>query len=141
MLSNPPKLFELAAVLGLTLGWETILAAQPAVLTWHNDNGRTGQNLQETILTPANVTSSMFGKLFVMNGDGKVDAQPLYVPSVTIPGQGIHNVLYVITEHASAYAFDADNGAALWRVSGLAAGESPSDDRGCGQVTPEIGFT
>src|SRR5579872_81782 len=138
MLSNPPKLFELAAVLGLTLGWETILAAQPAVLTWHNDNGRTGQNLQETILTPANVTSSMCGKLFVMNVDGKVDAQPLYVPSVTIPGQGVHNVLYVVTEHDSAYAFDADNGTQLWKVSTLGLGETTSDDHGCGQVTPEI---
>lgn len=117
------------------------LHAQTGVLTWHNDNSRTGQNLQETTLTPANVNSAMFGKLFVLSADGKVDAQPLYVPAVTIPSQGKHNVLYVVTEHDSAYAFDADNGAPLWHVSLLASGETPSDDHGCSQVTPEIGAT
>jgi hypothetical protein len=132
---------HIAVFCGLALGYEVLLGAQPSVLTWHNDNGRTGQNLQESILTPANVNQSTFGKLFVMNVDGKVDAQPLYVPSVTIPGQGVHNVLYVMTEHASAYAFDADNGTQLWKVSLLGSGENPSDDHGCGQVTPEIGIT
>ena len=141
MLYNRPKPFQMAVVFALVLVCEAILSAQPHVLTWHNDNARTGQNLQETILTPANVKSSTFGKLFVMNVDGKVDAQPLYVPSLTIPAQGVHNVLYVVTEHDSAYAFDADNGTQLWKVSLLGSGESPSDDHGCGQVTPEIGIT
>lgn len=127
--------------LSLALACEAILGAQPSVLTWHNDSARTGQNLQETILTPTNVNSSTFGKLFVMNVDGKVDAQPLYVPSVTIPAQGVHNVLYVMTEHASVYAFDADNGTQLWKVSALGSGETTSDDHGCGQITPEIGIT
>ncbi len=77
----------LLAVYGVALACEAILGAQPSVLTWHNDSARTGQNLQETILTPTNVNSSTFGKLFVMNVDGKVDAQPLYVPSVTIPAK------------------------------------------------------
>ena len=125
------------------------LYGQARVLTWHNDNARTGQNLQERILTPLNVRTSSFGKLFVIGDkggpqgtlDGKVDAQPLYVPSVAIPGQGVHNVLYVMTEHDTAYAFDADNGAMLWKVSTLGANESPSDIRGCGQVVPEIGIT
>src|SRR5260370_31237419 len=117
MLYNRPQLFQMAVALALALACEATLGAQSSVLTWHNDNARTGQNLQETILTPANVKSSTFGKLFVMNVDGKVDAQPLYVPSVTIPGQGVHNVLYVVTEHDSAYAFDADNRAQLWKVS------------------------
>ena len=123
---------------GLGLG---LLFGQASVLTWHNDNARTGQNLQETILTPANVKVSTFGRLFVIGVDGKVDAQPLYVPSVTIPGQGVHNVLYVETEHDSAYAFDADNGALLKHVSLLPNGETPSDSRGCGQVSPEMGIT
>ena len=115
-----------------------VLNAQ--VLTWHNDNARTGQNLDETALRPDNVNPKDFGKLFVIPVDGKVDAQPLYVPALAIAG-GFHNVLYVETEHDSAYAFDADNGAVLWHVSLLAAGESTSDNRNCGQVDPEIGIT
>jgi len=117
------------------------LFGQPSVLTWHNDNARTGQNLQETTLTPANVNSAMFGRLFTITVDGKVDAQPLYVPALAIPGQGVHNAVFVVTEHDSAYAFDADTAAQLWHVSLLGSGETPSDNRGCGQVTPEIGAT
>ena len=111
------------------------------VTTYHNDNARTGQNLSETILTPTNVNVTGFGKLFVISVDGKVDAQPLYLAAVTFPGQGTHNALYVVTEHDSVYAFDADTGAQLWRVSMLKSGETPSDGLNCGQVTPEIGIT
>jgi hypothetical protein len=111
------------------------------VTTYHNDNARTGQNLGETILTPSNVNSSSFGKLFVITVDGKVDAQPLYLTQVSIPNQGMHNVLYVATEHGSVYGLDADSGKALWQVSMLAGGETTSDDHGCGQITPEIGVT
>ncbi len=118
-----------------------LLRGQVSVLTWHNDNARTGQNLTETILTPANVASSTFGRWATLSVDGKVDAQPLYVSSVTIPGQGVHNILYVATEHGSLYAFDADTFAQLRKVSLLGANETPSDDHGCGQVTPEIGIT
>ena len=53
----------------------------------------------------------------MINVDGKVDAQPLYVPGLSIPGSGVHNVLYVVTEDDSAYAFDADSGSQLWHVS------------------------
>jgi len=111
------------------------------VTTYHNDNARSGQNLTETILTPSNLNSSSFGKLFVISVDGKVDAQPLYLTQVSIPNQGTHNVVYVVTEHGSVYGFDADSGMLLWHVSMLAAGETTSDDHGCGQVTPEIGIT
>ncbi len=111
------------------------------VLTWHNDNARSGQNLQETILTPANVNSSTFGKLFTIPVDGKVDAQPLYVASLEMRSSGFHNVVYVVTEHDSAYAFDADSGAQLWHVSALAAGETTSDARNCSQIVPEIGIS
>jgi hypothetical protein len=111
------------------------------VTTYHNDNARTGQKLSETILTPSNLNSSSFGKLFVITVDGKVDAQPLYLTQVSIPNQGMHNVLYVATEHDSVYGWDADTGKALWQVSMLAAGETTSDDHGCGQITPEIGVT
>src|SRR5580698_6940571 len=116
------------------------LRAQPSVLTWHNDSSRTGQNLAETILTPANVNSTTFGRLATLTVDGKVDAQPLYVPGVTVPNQGVHNVLYVATENASLYAFDADNFAQLLKVSLLASGETPASVS-CTQVTPEIGIT
>jgi hypothetical protein len=111
------------------------------VTTYHNDNARTGQNLAEMILTPSNVNSSSFGKLFVINVDGKVDAQPLYLSQVSIPNKGTHNVLYIESEHGSVYGFDADGGTLLWQVSMLAAGETTSDDHGCSQITPEIGVT
>jgi hypothetical protein len=116
------------------------------ITTYHYDNLRTGQNLVETMLTTANVNQSKFGKLGELMVDGKVDAQPLYLSNVSIPSVGAKNVLYVVTEHGSVYAFDADNisGTAaqpLWEISTLLPGEGPSDDRGCGQVTPEIGIT
>ena len=78
--------------------------------------------------------------LFVLPTDGAVDAQPLYLPNLTISG-ATHNVVFVATEHGSVYAFDADNGKQLWQVSMLASGESPSDDHSCSQVSPEIGVT
>ncbi len=116
------------------------------VVTYHYDNLRTGQNTSETALTPANVAQTKFGKLGSFTVDGRVDAQPLYLSNVAIPNKGSKNVLYVVTEHDTVYAFDADsvNGSTstvLWSASMLAAGESSSDDRGCGQVTPEIGIT
>ncbi len=111
-----------------------------SVLTYHNDNARTGQNTQETALTTANVNSNSFGKVGFYAVDGKVDAEPLYVPAETIGG-ATHNVLYVVTENDSAYAFDADNGTALWHVSAAGPNETPSDPRNCSQVTPQIGIT
>lgn len=110
------------------------------VLTYHNDNTREGQNTQETVLTTANVNSTDFGKVGSYSTDGKVDAEPLYVPGVTIGGAS-HNVLYVVTEHDSAYAFDADTGMVLWHVSTLGSNETTSDSRNCDQVIPEIGMT
>jgi hypothetical protein len=111
------------------------------VVTYHNDIFRTGQNLQETILTLSNVNSSSFGKLFTMPVDNVIDAEPLYLSGVTIPGKGTHNVIYTVTENDSVYAFDADQGTLLWQVSALGTGESPSDTHGCGQISPSIGIT
>jgi hypothetical protein len=113
------------------------------VITYHYDNSRSGQNLSETVLTPANVKSSTFGKKAEFMVDGKVDAQPLYLSQVVIGGQN-RNVLYVATEHDSVYAFDADSTSKtpLWKNAVLGSGgETPSDNRGCGQVDPEIGIT
>jgi hypothetical protein len=110
------------------------------VLTYHNDLARSGQNLNETILTPASLSSSSFGKIGFLSVDGLVDAEPLYASGLTVSG-ATHNVVLVVTENDSAYAFDADTFAQLWKVSVLGANETASDNRGCGQVTPEIGIT
>jgi len=110
------------------------------VLTYHNDNGRTGQYLSETILTPSNVTSSNFGKVGFMTVSGLVDAEPLYVSNLTVAGAN-HNAVFVVTEQDIVYAFDADTFVELWQTPVLGANESPSDNRGCGQITPTIGIT
>jgi hypothetical protein len=110
------------------------------VLTYHNNNARTGVNPKETILAPANVNVANFGRLLTIPADGLVDAQPLYLHALTVAG-AVHNVLIVATEHGTVYAFDADSGVNLWHITTLKAGETTSDDRGCGQVTPEIGIT
>jgi hypothetical protein len=116
------------------------------VTTYAYDNLRTGQNTSEMTLTPASVNSSKFGKLGEFAVDGLVDAQPLLLSNLNIPGTGSKNVLYVVTEHDSIYAFDADSisatgGTTLWHVSALLSGETTSDARNCSQVTPEIGIT
>ncbi len=118
----------------------TAAAAGTDVVTYKYDVMRTGQNLTESALTPANVTSTTFGKLRNLMVDGLVDAQPLYLSNLTVGG-ATHHVVFVATEHDSVYAFDADTGAGLWQVSLIGTGETTSDDRGCSQVTPEIGVT
>ncbi|MGP0019252.1 MAG: hypothetical protein ACLPHP_11830 [Candidatus Sulfotelmatobacter sp.] len=119
----------------------TQTAAPVDVITYQYDNGRDGANEAETRLTPANVNSTTFGKLGFYSVDGLVDGQPLYLSQLSIPSKGTHNVLYVVTEGDSVYAFDADTGATLWQVSLLGTGEMTSDTRGCSQVSPEIGIT
>jgi hypothetical protein len=116
------------------------------VLTYHNDNFRSGANLQETQLTPSNVNTSTFGLSFTLPVDGYMYAEPLFVPSVNLGAQGTHNVVIVATEHDSVYAFDADAPAApLWQTSFLndAAGIStvPSTDTNCTDLVPEVGIT
>src|ERR1044071_6585387 len=95
---------------------------QVNVLTAHNDNGRTGANTNETILSPSTVGSNSFGRLFTQPVDGPIYAQPLYVSNLPISGKGTHNVAFVATMHDSVYAFDADsatgaNSAPLWKRS------------------------
>ena len=115
------------------VGWLLILGAlgfglcnsqgAPAdVLTYRNDGLRTGSALYETVLKPANCNSNQFGQLFAQSVDGFLYAQPLYMGGVSIPGRGIHNVVFVATEHDSVYAFDADddqgaNAGPLWQTS------------------------
>ncbi len=87
----------------------TAVSAQVSVLTQHNDNARTGANLNETTLNVSKVTVNQFGKLFSRSVDGQMYAQPLYVPNVNIPNRGVHNVVYLTTMNNSLYAFDADD--------------------------------
>jgi hypothetical protein len=94
-------------------------SATTDVLTYHNDTVRSGQNLTETVLTPANVISAAFGKLRILSADHPVDATPLIARQVAIGGSA-HNLVYVATEHDTVYAYDADSGALLAQVSLLA---------------------
>ena len=110
------------------------------ILTYHDNNARTGENPNEKILKPSNVNFRQFGKVGFLPVEGLVDAEPLYVSQLKIRGAK-HNVVFVVTEHDLAYAFDADTFQRLWMVSLLGPDETPSDDRGCGQVRPEIGVT
>lgn len=126
------------------------------VLTWHNDVGRTGQNLKEYALVPSLVTASTFGKLFSCSVDGAVYAQPLWVRNLAVGGAE-HNVIFAATQHDSVYAFDADSSPCLklWQVNlldtahGGSAGETsvPSSPpgnlvgNGFGDISPEVGVT
>src|ERR1039457_5795019 len=96
--------------------------AQVSLLTSRGDNARSGANTNETLLTPSTVTRSGFGRLLSSPVAYFVMPQPLYVPNVNIPGQGIHNVIYVVTQADSVYAIDADTGAQLWYASMLNVG-------------------
>jgi chitodextrinase len=115
--------------------------------TFHNDNLRSGLNSNETVLTPSNVNSVQFGKLFSYAIDGISHASPLYVANVNMAG-GARNVVYVATEHDSVYALDADgrNSSPLWKVSFINPSANiipvPPDDTGeCCDISPEIGIT
>src|SRR5215469_4578332 len=115
------------------------------LFTYRNDTMRTGQNLNESVLTPATVNTTTFGFLFSLPVDGQIYAQPLYVAGLKIGGQ-LHNVVFVATEHDSVYAFDADTpGPPLWQTSFInpAAGITtvPFADQSCADLAPEIGIT
>jgi hypothetical protein len=90
-------------------------AAQLSVTTSRYGNSGTGANLTERMLNVRNVNPAKFGRLFSYQVDGAVFAQPLYLPSVEVPGHGVHNVVYVATMNDHVYAFDADMaGGPLW---------------------------
>lgn len=124
----------------------------PGVFTYHNDLSRDGANPQEYELTPSGVTTATFGKLFSCPVDGAVYTQPLWVPGLSIGG-GIHNVVFVATQHDTIFAFDADANPCVtyWQqnlldtLHGGTAGENPvvwNDVGSChGDVYPEVGVT
>ena len=115
------------------------------VLTYHNDNGRTGDNLAETTLTPTNVNAASFGKLGQVAVDGLVYAQPLIKTGVLLPDGTTHDLVFVATEHDSVYAFDANTLALVWQDSfinpAFGVTSVPSTDLGAQAVTPEVGIT
>jgi len=126
------------------------------VFTYHNNLNRDGTNTQEYALSSTTMTTSTFGKLFSCPVDGAVYTQPLWVPGVNIPSgpnSGVHNVIYVATQHDSVYAFDADASPCvqLWQVNlldmahGGMTGEQPvawNDVGNClGDIYPEVGVT
>jgi len=123
------------------------MSAVAQVTTSQYDNLRTGATLIEKTLTPQNVNAKQFGKLGAFKVDGAVFAQPLFIPSVEIPGKGRHDVIFIATEHDSVFAFDATRPSdpPLWQVSMLdkARGSVPlsEDDAQCPFIRPEVGIT
>jgi hypothetical protein len=121
-----------------------------SVLTYHYDGAGSGNNPGETTLTPTDVNSAGFGKLFSAGLDGATFAEPLYVSGVNITTAGspvVHNVVYVATEHDSVYAFDADSGALLWHdslldpIHGGVVTTVPTSVLGVANLGPEEGIT
>jgi hypothetical protein len=119
----------------------------PGTFTWRNDNSRSGVNNQEWALGPTTVSSATFGKLFSCPLDGYAYAQPLYVANLTIPGKGVHNVVYVATEMDSVFAFDADANPCvqLWKTTLIPAGaeviSAPNLDIASSDIAPFLGIT
>jgi hypothetical protein len=141
------SIFLIALLAALTLC--QLDAAPVSVWTQQYDNVRSSANTNETTLTFANVNTNTFGKLFTYPVDGYVFAQPLYLPNVTIPNKGTHNVIYIVTQHDSVFAFDADyakgtNAAPLWYLSFIDPANGvttvPSQDVGSEDIVPEIGI-
>ena len=132
----------------LELPLSTPAQAQPSVWTYHYDSARTGANTNETVLTPSNVNTNSFGKLFNYSVDAFVYAQPLYIPNVSLTNKGVHNVVYLATEGDTVYAFDADsnsgsNSTPLWSTNLLAAGEATVTPNNVGtfDIQPQIGIS
>ncbi len=96
-----------------------------SVLQWGGGLNGNALNSGESILTPSNVNSSQFGqlaKITLPGGTGdQVYAEPLYVPGLTISGQGtnngVHNVVIVATEDNNVYAYDTTSDVLLWKIN------------------------
>src|SRR5579871_5124604 len=135
-----------AATLAVTASQRVNAATSSVnVLTYHNNIRRTGLNANEQVLTPSNVAPGTFGKLFSVAVDGYIYAEPLYVSNVSIPGKGVHNVVFVATEHDSIYALAAGTGKRLWKRSlidparGITTVSAAALN--CTDLVPEVGIT
>ncbi|HZR44672.1 MAG TPA: hypothetical protein VFB12_31460 [Ktedonobacteraceae bacterium] len=121
-------------------------AANSAVLTQRGDSTRLGWDQHETVLNTSTVNVSRFGKRIAYSVDGKIYAQPLFVPNLLIRSID-YNVVIVATEHDSVYAFDADARTPeppLWHTSFLHDGTttiSSMHDVHCPSISPEFGIT
>jgi hypothetical protein len=145
---STPGAYMIEASLPNAKGFATVEVTNfPGSLTWRNDNSRSGVNSWELALSPATVSFNTFGKLFSCPIDGYAYAQPLYVPNLTIPGNGTHNVVFVATEKDSVYAFDTDGSSCvqLWQTSLISAGSEPiafpNLSMGNTNIVPFVGIT
>jgi hypothetical protein len=142
-----PVNITLHLTLSLTLTALIATSAHAQITTSQYNNARTGANLNESILTPQNVSANQFGKLFTLRADGDIYAQPLYLPNLQIPGKGAHNVLFIATERDNVYAFDADGKSPdpLWRVTFTDPAKGidvlTTQDVACPFITPVVGIT
>jgi hypothetical protein len=145
MRSFRPFVFFVFIVSILLQGLTIAAWSQINVTTFNYDNARDGQNTNEYVLTPENVNSTQFGKLFTIAVDGCVYAQPLYLANVKNIAGGTHNVLYIATQHDSLYAIDANTGAILWQTSFIDPANGittvSNTDVDCGDIVPENGIT
>jgi hypothetical protein len=121
-------------------------SGQTQITTSQYDNARTGANSSETTLTPENVNSRNFGKLFALKVDGDVYAQPLFLSGLQVPGRGKHDVVFIVTEHDSVYAFDAkEKSPPLWQANFADAAKGitavPARETHCPFINPEVGIT
>jgi len=135
-------IYRLAITLSLLVCACSPVVAQVDVLTQHNDNARTGANLRETELTPANVNGSRFGMLFRRSLDDQPYGQPLLATNIAVGG-GTHDIVYVTTVNNSVYAFDANDTEALtpyWHVNFGTPANLHSANFGCLDMTGQVGI-
>ena len=119
LLSTVAGLFAFTAETGLSATTRPNSIGNTSVLTYKDDNFRSGENPNETILNTSNVNSTTFGKRVSYKVDSAVYAEPLFMPNLQIKKQ-TRNVVFVATENDSVYAFDADKTKAvspLWKTN------------------------
>lgn len=123
-------------VLGLLTGCGPLAS----VVTYHNDNYRSGWNQNESTLTSAKVASPSFGQRFNIALDDQVDVSPLVVPVVGVTvgsSQGAHNIVYAATENNTIYMIDAVKGTVLFSKN---FGPPVPTPLGCNNNGPNVGI-